>query len=174
MSFLIDLYRRAVQLCLFRVGPAEMPAGQTIMLWSTLVYFITSIFTAQLAVDGLVASIALAVVETVFFITLVIGVLAIWRKRERTVKTITAMTSSGTVMGVVGFPLLMQVPKDITAEISTGISFMLLVFVLWSLMIMAHVFRHAMDIKPGLAAVVSVAVLVAMMIVDGLLIAAMA
>ena len=77
-------------------------------------------------------------------------------------------------MGVAGFPLLMQIPKDIAAEVSTGMSFILLAFVLWSLMIMAHIFRHAMDIKPGLAAVVSVVVLVAMMIVDGLLIAAMA
>lgn len=174
MSFLIDLYRRAVQLCLFRMGPADMPAGQAVMLWSAFIYFITSIFTAQLTVDGFAASIALAVIETVIFIVVVVGVLTIWQKQERTVKTITAMMSSGTVMGVVGFPLLMQIPKDIAAEVSTGMSFILLAFVLWSLMIMAHIFRHAMDIKPGLAAVVSVVVLVAMMIVDGLLIAAMA
>ena len=171
MKYVIDLYYRAMHLCLFRMSPVEMPAGQTMMRWSVLIYVLIGMMTAQVQVSGWVGIMIFSTVEAVLFLVFIYGLLMMRGKGERITKTITAIMSTSTVIGVVGLPLLAQLPEDLTAGVGTGLSFLLLVFVLWNLMVMAHIFRHAMDIKPGMAAVVSVVVLVLMMVVDGLLVA---
>ncbi len=173
MKQLIDLYQRAVRLCLFKIGPAEMPAGFNLMLLSTAIYFIATLLAEHIELSWSDAS-WVAVLETVLFIAMLAGLLALRGRSARLVQTITAMTSTGTVMGLLGLPLLTKALADDPTEMSSGMLLLLLIFVLWSLMIIAHVLRHAMEIKPGLAAVISVAILVVVALAGGLFMAALA
>jgi hypothetical protein len=173
MQQLIDLYQRAVRLCLFKIGPAEMPAGFNLMLVSTGIYFLASLLAEGIKLSWFDAGLV-AVLEVVLFLAIIAGLLVLRGRSARLVQTITAMTSTGTVMGVLGIPLLTNALAGEPAEMGTGMLVLLLVFVLWSLMIITHILRHAMEIKPGLAAVISVVILIVVGLAGGLLMAALA
>ncbi len=173
MTEVIDLYRRAVRLCLFKIGPAEMPAGFNLMLLSAAIYLVSTILAEHIELNWLDASLV-GVLEVGIFIAILAGLLALRGQGARLMQTITAMTSTGTVMGLLGLPLFTKALADDPAEIGSGMLLLLLIFVLWSLMIIAHVLRHAMEIKPGLAAVISVVILIVVALAGGLLMAALA
>lgn len=172
MSFLFDLYCRAVQLCLFKITPMEMPVGRVVMLWSMTIYFFVAFFAGLLDMDWLGAG-AVAGGEAIAFCSLTAGLLYLRGQRARITQTLTAMMSTGAVIGLFFIPLSFLLPDDLIKEqIAISAGLLLLVFMLWNLMVIAHVLRHTMEIKPAIAAIISVGVLIVVALVSALLLVA--
>lgn len=95
-----SLITTAVDLCLLRMGPQDIPASQTLLLVSFVLNFIVGV----LMVIGFQADLTRAFLETLFQIVLMLGALYlalhITKRLSRFNQTATALMLSGLLLGL--------------------------------------------------------------------------
>lgn len=162
------LLQRFFQICLFKAGPADLPASLWLLKLIGLVYFAVGVLVSH--VDhpwqaSLVASLA----DTLLL--LVVCWLAVYLKgvRSRFIQTATAMAGTGAIMGLVGLPVFMLFREvESSGQLTSLVLLLVLVLMFWSLFITAHIFRMALEIRPGSAAILTVAYIILSLFVVGL------
>jgi hypothetical protein len=80
----------------------------------------------------------IAILETVLLVAF--GYAAVWTRgfEERATQTITALTGTGALIYIILIPLLL-LPQDI-------FNLLLLIIAIWSIAIIGHILRHALEI----------------------------
>jgi hypothetical protein len=82
----------------------------------------------------------------------------LWRRLlERFYQAATALAGTGTLFGVLGLPLVYGLlgPEQLEGDPSAAI-LVWLVLVVWSLVVIAHILRHSLDLPFPLAALAAV------------------
>lgn len=142
MRALFDLF---LDLCLFRKGPQHVPSGAA-LLRLCLVGYVGS----GLAVLLLNTSVAVAILQVLADVALLAGLLRLAlllrRHPARFEQTLSALTGTGTLMAVLAFPLMGWIVRQGAAGDVEFPSLLLLALMAWSVAIMAHVLRHALDL----------------------------
>lgn len=168
------LLQRFFQICLFKAGPADVPASRWFLKLVCLVYF--GVGTLVSHVDHpWSASLAASLADTVLLLAVCWFLLYARGMHSRFVQTATSMAGTGAIMGVIGLPvfiLFRQVESH--GQITSLVLLMVLVLMFWSLFITAHIFRMSMDIRPGMAAILTVAYTILSLLVVGLTISGVA
>ena len=145
MNALIILF---LDLCRLRAGPQDLPFSRFLMLLCTACYALTSLGVALLD-----QNLHLAIVSTVVDTGLLVGLawLALWvrDRAARRTQTITALTGTGTIFGLLGWPLIGWL-QELGENSPAFLSLLLLVLIIWNIAVIGNILRHALDLPQWL------------------------
>jgi hypothetical protein len=173
-AVMIKVIQRFFQICLFQASPADIPASSILLNFSIVTYFIVGVLVSHIDHNWTISLVA-AVADTVMLIIVTKGLLSIRGLPSRFEQTLTAMAGTGALIGMISWPvfvLFRQVEPH--SQLTSIILLLVLIVIFWSLFVVAHIFRYALDIRPGLAAVITTVYTIASLIVVGLTISGVA
>ena len=144
------IFRAFFSICLLRGKPQDLPNSVELLavciLAAGVANFLLALFSTA-AGSALLAS----VVEIVLVAFITLAVLKLNRHPERWLKTMMALTGTGFVLSLIALPLFF-----ISLQIQAAAFFQLLALlaylglVIWNIMIMGHILRHALDTGFGI------------------------
>lgn len=170
----MNIALRFVDLCLFKAGPSDVPASQSLLKISLLVYLILGIAINRLDNDWS-TSLFVSLAEVLLMLS-VTGLLLKFRGYPaRYNQTITALAGTGSFITIVGFPVIWWFYQIEPEQQATSYVMLLMVALMfWSLMVTAHIFRQSLDIKAGTAAVLTVIYTMITLLLTGLVMSGVA
>lgn len=156
------------QICLFKAGPADLPASPWLLKLVCLVYFTIGTLVSHIDHPWR-ASFAASLADTVLLLVVCWFVLYLKGLKSRFTQTATAMAGTGAIMGLLGMPVFMLFRQvESSGQVTSLVLLLVLVLLFWSLFITAHIFRMSLEIRPGLAAILTVAYTILSLFVVGL------
>jgi hypothetical protein len=162
------LLQRFFQVCLFRAGPADVPASPWLFKLAVLVYFIVGGVVSRIDYDWMVSLVA-SLADTAVMMAGCGLLLSLRGLTARYMQTATALAGTGSIMGILGLPVFWLFREvEPHGQIASLVLLLVLVVIFWSLLITAHIFRHALNIGAGLAAVITVLYTIVSLIVVGI------
>ena len=151
-NFLKALISAAVELCLLRLGPQQMPTSAVLFGLLVLFYLLLGTLLAITAdIDPV-----LGLLESLFEVTLMLGLLYLAlkmvRKLERFSQTATAILLFELLLTLLALPLVSWYQR--TGSTESGLLMLVLIF--WSIVVLGHILRHTfeVDLNLGIAAAV--------------------
>jgi len=170
----MNIAAQFINVCLFKSGPSDLPASQSLLRIMLLVYLILGIIVNRLDSDWN-TSLFVSVVD-VLVLMVVAGLLLKFRGFEaRYTQTVTALAGTGSCIAIIGFPIIWWFYQIEAEQQATSYAMLLMVTLMfWSLMITAHIFRQSLEIKAGTAAMLTIAYTVVALLVTGLVMSGVA
>jgi len=170
----MNIAAQFINVCLFKAGPSDLPASQSLLRIMLLVYLILGIIVNRLDSDWN-TSLFVSVVD-VLVLMVVAGLLLKFRGFEaRYTQTVTALAGTGSCIAIIGFPIIWWFYQIEAEQQATSYAMLLMVTLMfWSLMITAHIFRQSLEIKAGTAAMLTIAYTVVALLVTGLVMSGVA
>ncbi len=140
-------------ICLLRRGPQDVPHSRALLAILVLAGFLVDLlfFTWQAAFAHALAFVAASLAAMVGVITVLLGGLGY---RRRVVQTLTAMLGAGLVFSALALPALIAV--SVAPAIRGPMVLLTLALNLWSLVVTAHILRHALSVHLLPAALLAV------------------
>lgn len=162
------LLQRFFQICLFRAGPADVPASVWFLKLVCLTYFAVGVLVSHIDHAWTVSLVA-SLSDTLLLLAVVWLLLYLRRLPGRFLQTATAMAGTGAIMGLLGLPIFWLYRQvETQGQLTSLVLLMVLILMFWSLFITAHIFRNALEIRPGMAAIATVAYTILSIVVVGL------
>lgn len=165
----MNLITRFLDICFLKAGPQDLPNSTWLMKFSLVVYFALAVIS-QLLEYSLSMSLAAAIAELILMMLIVAILLQLRGYSERFNQTVTAMAGTGTLISLIALPLVnlaSGISPDQMTFTDNVIMVLIMTVLLWSLMVTAHIFRNALEIKAGLAVALTVVYTIALMLVVG-------
>lgn len=170
----MNIILRYIELCRLKAGPADMPASNTLLNVTLIAYFLLGTGISRIENDWSV-SIVSSLADILFMIIAVRLLLYFKGLSARYQQTLIALAGAGVVLDLVGLPLLFWLNQVDKLEQGTSVALLLVVTLMfWSLMVISHIFRQALDIKASSAAMLTIIYTVLSLVVLGLAISGVA
>jgi len=141
MTALLQLF---IDLCRLRRGPQDLPASRFLMMLSAAGYFVIGMAVSLLE-QSLGLAMLSAAVDTVMLAALAWLGLWITGKTTRFTQTYTALTGTGVLFGLLGWPLIAFL-QGLPEGQGSSLSLLLLGLVVWNIAVIGHILRHALDL----------------------------
>jgi uncharacterized membrane protein YagU involved in acid resistance len=153
ITTMIALLKLFIDICLFQAKPQDLPAART-LVWVTGA---TAILSNLRSAENLSASLLVAAAQVLIISLLVYSALRSRRLINRWDQTISALYGATTLVNLVSMPVVgwMIRVKD-TPEQATWPALLGLAITVWFIAIMAHVLRHALDLRTGASIILSI------------------
>lgn len=150
------LARAFADVCRFRLAPQQLPASPALLLVALAAYALSGAAGAAIELPPSRALLA-SVLDTALLAAFTAGVLMLRGVAGRLTQTLTALTGAQAVLGVAGIPVLLwlHAARGSAAELVPSVAWLAL-FV-WSLLVFAHVLRHALSTHPLVGFVLALA-----------------
>lgn len=151
----ITLFREFLAICLLRRAPQDLPASAGLL---AIALFASGLGSFVIAVSSLDWPLALlsAGLEIVFMCTVIYGLLYLPGYASRWWQTLTAVAGTNAVLVVFALPLLAWLLNAQSREADPTIpSLLFFVLIIWNIVILAHIFRHALSIVMPLGVLVA-------------------
>lgn len=133
-----------VQIMLLRQRPDVLPASA--FLFGLMVVINLIIGAASFLLDfNPVQSLLRTVADLVVSLLFVYLLLLAFNKAGRSLQTMIALLGVSAIMNILSFPLLMMLPDN--RESIGSIAIVLYVLFLWHVIIMGHIFQHALSVN---------------------------
>lgn len=170
----MKLILRFIDICLFKSGPADIPASHWLFKLSLIIYFIIGVIVSRVDSNWEI-SLFTSLIDLVVMIAFTAILLKSRGMLNRYQQTVTAMAGAGSCLGIVAIPVLVLF-NSVSEQVQTSSLVMLLVIalMLWSLMITAHIFRQALEIKAGTAVMITIIYTILSLIAVGLTLSGLA
>ncbi|MEW8319087.1 MAG: hypothetical protein AB2660_11250 [Candidatus Thiodiazotropha sp.] len=137
------LLNSALELCLLRRGPQDLPASIHLLWLLAMLNLLVGTIMVLDAQFGLFR----AILENLFSLTLLLGLLAaalaMSGRLPRFKQTANAMLLSGLLLSLLALPLIAWRHRSESAESEL----LLLVVFIWSILVLGHIIRHAFEIS---------------------------
>jgi hypothetical protein len=144
------------QLLRLRGGPQDLPAGWSLTLLLLTVYMVQNLVTGQQLDDENAA--AKGLLSASLQIVVLTGLL-FWRNHpERFTQTMSALAAAGIFFNVISWGLLSLSDPGVNQPVLAIIWFAIFI---WSLMVDAHIYRHALTVPFAVGMLVTVLILAA-------------
>jgi hypothetical protein len=142
---MLQLIRAWIDICLWRRGPQDLPVSGILLGVSLCCYVLVSLLVSA-GSYGIAAAVQLAALDLGLLVVFVLSILYLQNKTARINQTLSAMAGTGAVLGVCALPLVILVQQDQSAEqIPAVLTLLWLVLLIWNLLVMAHIMRHALS-----------------------------
>jgi hypothetical protein len=138
------LFNLFLDICLFRKGPQDIPPSAVLMKLCLLGYGASGFLVLLLGTPAPVALLQI-LLDLVLLAGLLHLVLLLNRHPGRFEQTLTALTGTGTLLGLLALPLMHWIVRQGTEGDTTLPSLLMLGLMVWSVAIIAHILRHALD-----------------------------
>lgn len=170
----MNIILRYIDICLFKASPADIPSSHWLMKISLLVYLVVGIVISRIDYNWQI-SLVTSFTELVLMIVVTSLLLQFRGLQMRFTQTITAMAATGSLLGFVGMPVMYFFHQTQDQGQVSGLAMLLLIaIVLWSLMVTAHIFRMALELKPANAVMLTIAYTILSLIIVGLVVSGVA
>lgn len=133
-----------VDLCRLRAAPQDLPYSRFLMLLCIGSYALVGLGVASLDQNTALALLSTAVDTSLL---LALAWLGLWVRdyRTRTLQTITALTGTGTLFGLLGWPLIAWL-QQIGENTPSSLALLLLALIIWNMAVIGNILRHALDL----------------------------
>jgi hypothetical protein len=150
---------RFIDICIFKAGPADIPASGWLMKLSILCYFVISLLVNTFE-HGLLANFLASVVEITFVLLAVKVLLQFRGLANRYLQTVTAIAGTSCCIGIVALPILgifhfFAGAEDVRVTVLSV--WLMILLTIWSLAVTSHIFEQSLAIKKGTAMVITIA-----------------
>jgi hypothetical protein len=147
--------RSWVQQCLLARAPQDDPLSGTALAGAVLAYLSVDVIQARTA-SGWTVSLAMSITDALIMVLYSWLVLRVAGKPERFAQTLTALSGTGALLGLMGVPLMLQASRvqhsgDPGAALVVG----WLMLLIWNITVQAHIFRHALSSRYGIGLLVA-------------------
>jgi hypothetical protein len=134
---LLNIFKLYVDMCLLRAGPQDLPATQSVLTLSLLAYTATSI-VLSVTTQSFGSAVVYGLADTLTLSALTYTLLMVRRLPQRLTQTLSALAGTGVVIGLFALPLVLiqNVPP-----------LLLLLITVWSLTVIGHILRHALNVS---------------------------
>ena len=137
------------ELCFLKVAPQDAPSSSNAYYISVVSYFLVGAFVISVN-QSMLTGLFLSGIQTALLMFLANLVLWIKKTPERYHQTMTALCSTGAIIGLIALPIMSYIATSGTAGVdSDSLSFgflVWLVLILWETIVIAHILKHSMDI----------------------------
>lgn len=146
-------------MCLLRAGPQDLPATQSVLTLSLLAYTATSI-VLSVTTQSFGSAVLYGLADTLTLAVLTYTLLIVRRLPQRLTQTLSALAGTGVVIGLFALPLVLiqNVPP-----------LLLLLITVWSLTVIGHILRHALNVSLPMGILASMGYLLASLALASLL-----
>ena len=139
-----------INLCRLRAAPQDLPYS-ILLMGATLVCY----FLAGLGIASSEQAFGPALLTSVVDVVLLVGLarLALWITNHgaRAMQTVTALAGTGTLFELLAWPLIATMQGVTAGAPSTTLSFLLLALIVWNIVVIGHILRHALDMTMWIA-----------------------
>ena len=142
MRALFDLF---LDICLFRKGPQDVPVSAALLKVCVLAYALSSFVVLRLNTPTSIA-IPQALLDLALLTGLLYLVLSLRQCLQRFGQTLSALTGVGVLIALLVLPLMVWVIRQDPEGDTVLPSILLLGLMGWSIAIMAHILRQALNI----------------------------
>lgn len=156
---MLNIFKLYVDMCLLRAGPQDLPATQSVLTLSLLAYTATSI-VLSVTTQSFGSAVLYGLADTLTLAVLTYTLLIVRRLPQRLTQTLSALAGTGVVIGLFALPLVLiqNVPP-----------LLLLLITVWSLTVIGHVLRHALNVSLPMGILASMGYLLASLALASLL-----
>ena len=142
---MLSLVRIWFGICLWRVAPQDLPASGTLLSLSLACYVLVSVLVS-LGSYGLAEAVQLSLLDLGLMTVFVLSLLYLQNKTARIYQTLSALAGTGSLLGVFALPLVWWVQPDTQpGEVPVILTLFWLLLLVWNLLVMAHIMRHALS-----------------------------
>jgi hypothetical protein len=141
---MLALFNLFLDICLLRKGPQDVPASATLVKMCLLAYGLSGLLVLMLSTPIPVALLQI-LLDMVLLSGLLYLALILRRHPKRFEQALSAVTGTGALMGLLALPLMTWIVRQESGGDTSLPSLLLLVLMVWSIAIMAHILRHALD-----------------------------
>jgi hypothetical protein len=164
----MNIILRYIDLCRLKAGPADMPASSMLLKSTLFAYFLLGIIISRID-SAWDVSIISSLADTLFMIAAIGVMLHLKGLNTRYQQTLIALAGAGIILNLIGLPLMIWLNQIDKLEQGTSVALLLMIALMfWSLMVIAHIFRQALDIKAGSAAMITIIYTAMSLVVLGL------
>lgn len=133
-----------LDICLLRARPQDLPASTFLLSITIPAYLIVNMVIA-LAHVGIFNAISLAVLDVAVLALFIQLALQTRGYEMRFVQVLTALAGTGTFLGVLAIPLLILQTSRASGSSGGLVTLLWLVLVVWNLLVLGHILRHALS-----------------------------
>ncbi|MDS4028464.1 MAG: hypothetical protein RKO66_00080 [Candidatus Contendobacter sp.] len=139
------LFELFLDICLFRKGPQDVPAGMALLKLCLLGYGLSGLALLLLSTPAPVAILQI-LLDLVLLAGLLHLALLARRHPQRFEQTLSALTGTGTLMGLLALPVMVWIVRQGPSGDTQLPALLWLGLMAWSITVMAHILRQALDI----------------------------
>jgi hypothetical protein len=142
---MLPLVRIWFDICLWRAAPQDLPASGFLLALSVGCYALVSMLVS-LGSSGLTGAVQLALLDLGLLAVFVLSLLYLQDKTARINQTLSALAGTGSLLGVFALPLVWWVQAEQqSAQPPVLLTLFWLMLLVWNLLVMAHIIRHALS-----------------------------
>lgn len=142
---MLPLIKCWLDICLLRAAPQDLPASGLLLAISLCCYAAISLLVSLVSY-GFADAVRLVLLDLGVLGLFVVALLYLQNKTVRIQQTLTAMAGSGSVLGILALLLVLFVQPDMTHEqVPASLTLFWLILMIWNLLVMAHIMRHALS-----------------------------
>ena len=156
---MLNIFKPYVDICLLRADPQDLPATQSVLTLSLLAYTATSI-ALTVTTQSFGSAVVYGLADTLTLAALTYTLLMVRRLPQRLTQTLSALAGTGVVIGLFALPL---------ALIQNVPPLLLLLITVWSLTVIGHILRHALNVSLPMGILASMGYLLASLALASLL-----
>ncbi len=150
------LLKYFVDLCLLRAAPQDLPVSQTLLNLTIVANLLTSLMLSLSMQMETAPTILQGALEIVLLLGLLWLVLNLTGRSERFVQSAAAAMGSSALLGIVALPVVsLAGSSEEGLALVAGLS--MLGLVIWSILVLGHIMRHALEIRLGQGVMVALA-----------------
>lgn len=141
------MLRKLLEICLLRAGPQDLPAAPQFLALALIGYFLVDVLISRLSFT-LGPALAVSLLDVLLLAAFAQIVLRIVAKPERFNQTLAALAGTGQLLGLLALPLIHGLTTAQAAgEPAAGLAFGWLAVLIWSLLVLGHILRHALSVS---------------------------
>lgn len=142
---MIELLRCFLDICLLRRAPQDLPSSSFLLGLSLALYAVVDLSMALIGLSP-VQAITLAVVDAGMLAGLLWILLWIRERLSRYTQTLTALYGASAVLQIIAAPVVLwQWSASPTGAVAIVAPLLLWIWLLWNLVVIGHVLRHAIS-----------------------------
>lgn len=152
MQAVFVLIRAFFELCRLRLRPQDLPASAELLIVAIAAYGLSSAGLTLIS-QSVPVSLMAGAVDSLMLLGLTYGVLLLRRVPGRWLQTSIAMAGTGALLTMLAMPLYAWLAHAGGAQgggLSPAVSLLILVIIVWNVVVMGHILRHALSFPlPG-------------------------
>ncbi len=148
---MLRLLQLFMDICLLRGKPQDLPSSRFLFSLTLGASLLVSLPALTLNLGGPLPALAAGIMDIFLTIVFLRGGLYILEKDARFQQTATAVFGAGAILNVIAMPLEVTIASvaESGATLPPMAGLLYLALVVWSLVILGHILRHALDTRLG-------------------------